>query len=81
MFMSDKLLMNEVDIFSPQERRQDLLRQAEHQRLIRSVQTRPIDAQRLYRKATNWLGATLVRLGCFLASPESVPACRLQPAA
>jgi hypothetical protein len=78
MFMPNKLLATEVDVFTLQEQHHDLLRQSENERLARSFQTRT-SAQRLYRKATNWLGAALVRLGCFLAAPESVPACRLQP--
>ena len=80
MFMPDKLLTSEVDFFTLQEQHRDLLRHAENERLARSIQN-PTSAQPLYRKATNWLGATLVELGCFLAAPESVPACRLQPAA
>ena len=80
MFMPDKLLSSEVDFFTLQEQHRDLLGQAENERLVRSIQN-PTSAQPLHRKATNWLGATLVELGCFLASPESVPACRLQPAA
>jgi hypothetical protein len=79
MFMPNKLLATEVDIFTLQEQHRDLLRQSENERLARSFQTRT-SAQQLYRKTTNWLGATLVKLGCFLAAPESVPACRLQPA-
>ena len=72
------MYVTELDLLAGQERYHDLLEDAEKARLIQAAGLRPLNASRLYRKAADWVGAQFVQLGCALASPAAVPACRVQ---
>ena len=54
------MFVSQVDVLVRQEQYKDLLREAEHERLIRAARPRPTSSGRLYRKAANWLGTKMV---------------------
>ena len=63
-----------------EERRKDLLREAEHMRLLNSLQRQRPNEPKRVRKAANWLGVKLVEWGLKLQNcynPESPSQARL----
>lgn len=56
----------EIKFLVRQEQYKDLLREAEHRRLIRAGRPRPTGSGRLYRKAADWIGTKMVSWGCGL---------------
>ena len=73
------MFVSQVDVLVRQEQYKDLLREAAHERLIRTVKPRPTGSGRLYRKAANWFGTKMVSWGCNLLRSDTAPAYCLQP--
>ncbi len=73
------MFVSEVDVLFRQEQYKGLLREATHERLIRTAQPWPAGGGRLYRKAANWLGTQMVSWGCALLRSDTTLACALQP--
>jgi len=72
------MYITELDFLAGQERYYDLLEDAENERLIQAAGLGPVNPRGFYRKTADWVGAQLVQLGCALASPAAVTACRVQ---
>lgn len=67
--------------FLAEEHHQDLLREAEHERLILTAGLRQPGNWKLHRKIVGWLGVQMVRWGSKLQSYSTMPPpCRLQAA-
>lgn len=68
---------NELDFQVRQEQYKDLLRQAEHERLIKTASLYNSGGRKLNFNITNWLGAKLVSWGMNLrqSKPAVSPAC------
>jgi hypothetical protein len=67
------------DIVMRREQYQDLLREAERERLIRAARSGPAAGARLYCRAAYWIGTQLVRWGRSLLQSEGVSARSEQP--
>ncbi len=67
--------VSHYDIVMRLEQRQDLLRDAKRERLIRAARLQPTASARLYRKVANWFGTQLMRWGQNLRHPGATPVC------
>ena len=74
-------MLNYLDFLVRQEHYKDLLREAEHERLIRATRLRQPGNWRLPRKVADWIGAQMVRWGWKLQRYGTRPSpCRPQVA-
>ncbi len=70
------MLSNHGDFLIRQEQYQDLLREAEKERLVRTAEFQPSGQWGLPRQTANWLGTYVVKWGLKLqANGSSVPTC------
>ena len=67
------MMLNYIHFLARQEQYKDLLREAEHERLIRSAGLRHSGNWRLHRKLADWIGAQMVRWGCKLQRYGATP--------
>jgi len=56
-------MLGHNDILIQEERSRELLRQAEHERLLRQILGSRNQQHRLYRRALSWLGSRMVDWG------------------
>ena len=59
-------MLSDKDVWMQRERYRDLLRDAEHDRLLQQVHTQNHGQDRLHSQALNWLGRRLVMWGMSL---------------
>jgi hypothetical protein len=66
-------MLNYVDFLVRQERYKDLLREAEHERLLQAAGLRQSGNRRSQRKVANWIGDQMVRWGRKLQRDGTAP--------
>ena len=66
-------MLSYTDFLAYQEHYKDLLRELEHERLIRAAGRRQPGNWKLRRKVAGWIGAQMVRWGCKLQSYGTAP--------
>jgi hypothetical protein len=66
-------MLSYIDFLVTQEQYKDLLREAEHERLIQAAGLRQSGSWRLHRKVAGWIGARMVRWGRKLQSYGTTP--------
>lgn len=70
------MVPNHGDFLMRQEYYQDLLREAEKERLIQAAELRPVGKWGLPRQTANWLGAYIVKWGLKLqVNGSAAPTC------
>lgn len=66
-------MLSDTDFLVRQEQYKDLLREAEHERLIRAAGLQQPGNWRLHRKVANRIGAQMVSWGCKLQHYGTTP--------
>ena len=66
-------MLSYTDFLAYQEHYKELLREVEHERLIRAAGLRHSGNWRLHRKVADWIGEQMVSLGCKLQRYGTAP--------
>ena len=70
-------MLSDTDLLARQEHYKELLREAEHERLIRAAELRQLGNWRLHQKVADWIGEQMVSWGHKLQDYGTAPsACR-----